>query len=88
MDKTLKKEKAAAKGLFTTAPNSFIRPVDSHYDASIVKERFSDVKERWNQLQLKHEMYKNLLEEINLVAADIDERECEVIRNQEEEWIS
>lgn len=87
MDETFKKEKTAAKGLFTRARNSFIRAVDSHSDAAIIKERFSNVKEGWNQLQLNHEMYKNLLDETNLVAVDTDEREREAIRNQEEEWI-
>ena len=52
--------------------------MDSHSDAAIMKERFSNVKEGWNQLQLNHEMFKNLL---------ADEREREAIRNQEEEWI-
>ena len=87
MDETFKKEKTAAKGLFTRARNSFIRAVDSHSDAAIMKERFSNVKEGWNQLQLNHEMFKNLLDETNLVASDTDEREREAIRNQEEEWI-
>ena len=87
MDETLKKERAAAKGLFTRARNSFIRAVDSHSEAAVVKERFSNGRERWNQLQLKHEMYKNLLEETKLVATDTDEREREAIRNQEEEWV-
>ena len=84
MDETLKKKRAATKGLFTRAQNSFLRAVDSYSDAAIVKERFSNVKERWNQLQLKHEMYKNLLEETKLVGADTDEREREAIHNQEE----
>ena len=61
--------------------------MESHSDAAIVKERFSNVKKRWNQLQLINEMYQNLLEETKLVAVDSDERECEAIRNQEEEWI-
>ena len=61
--------------------------MESHSDAGIVKERFSNVKKRWNQLQLINEMYKNLLEETKLVAVDSDEREREAIRNQEEEWI-
>ena len=61
--------------------------MESHSDAAIVKERFSNVKKRWNQLQLINEMYKNLLEETKLVAVDSDEREREAIRNQEEEWI-
>ena len=87
MDETLKKERAAVKGLFTRAQNSFIRAVDNHSDAAIVKERFSNVKERWNQLQFEHKMYKNLLEETKLVAADTDEREREAILHQEEEWI-
>ena len=56
MVETLKKERAAVKGLFTKARNSFIKAVDSHSDAAIVQERFSNVKEKWNQLQLKHEM--------------------------------
>ena len=84
MDETLKKKRAAAKGLFTRAQNRFLRAVDSYSDAAIVKERFSNVKERWNQLQLKHEMHKNLLEETKLVGADTDEIEREAIRNQEE----
>ena len=61
--------------------------MESHSDAAIVKERFSNVKKRWNQLQLINEMYKNLLEETKLVAVDSDEREREAIRNQKEEWI-
>ena len=61
--------------------------MDSHSEAAVVKERFSNGRERWNQLQLKHEMYKNLLEETKLVAAGTDEREREAIRNQEEEWV-
>ena len=61
--------------------------MESHSDAAIVKERFSNVKKRWNQLQLINEMYKNLLEETKLVAVDSDEREREAIRNQEEERI-
>ena len=61
--------------------------MESHSDAAIVKERFSNVKKRWNQLQLINEMYKNLLEETKLAAVDSDEREREAIRNQEEEWI-
>ena len=61
--------------------------MDSHSDAAIMKERFSNVKEGWNQLQLNHEMFKNLLDETNLVASDTDEREREAIHNQEEEWI-
>ena len=61
--------------------------MESHSDAAIVKERFSNVKKRWNQLQLINEMYQNLLEETKLVAVDSDEREREAIRNQEEEWI-
>ena len=87
MDETLKKKRAAAKGLFTRAQNRFLQAVDSYSDAAIVKERFSNVKERWNQLQLKHEMHKNLLEETKLVGADTDEIEREAIRNQEEQWI-
>ena len=87
MGKTLKKEKPAAKSLFTKAKNGFIRAEDSHSDAAIVKEGFPNVKERWNQLQLKYEMYKNLLEETKLVAADTDERELEAIRSQEEKQI-
>ena len=87
MDKTLKKERAAVKGLFSRARNSFIWAVDNHSDPTIVKEKFSNVKERWNQLQFKHEMYKNVLEETKLFAADTDEREREAIRNQEAEWI-
>ena len=59
----------------------------NHSDPAIVKERFSNVKERWNQLQFKHEIYKNVLEETKLSAVDTDEREREAIRNQEEEWI-
>ena len=61
--------------------------MESHSDAAIVKERFSNVKKRWNQLQLINKMYQNLLEETKLVAVDSDEREREAIRNQEEEWI-
>ena len=57
--------------------------MESHSDAAIVKERFSNVKKRWNQLQLINEMYKNLLEETKLVAADTDEGELEAIRSQE-----
>ena len=87
MDKALKKERAAAKGLLTRACNSFIRAVDNHHDKAIVQERFSSVKERWNQVQLKHKMYKNLLEETTLAAEDTDEAEHETIRNQKEEWI-
>ena len=87
MGKTLKKERAAAKSLFTKTQNGFIRAEDSHSDAAIVKERFPNVKERWNQLQLKYEIYKNLLEETKLVAADTDEGELEAIRSQEEKWI-
>ena len=83
----LKKKRKAAKGRFTRAQNSFIRTVDSHSDAAIVKKRFSNVKERWNQLKLEHEMYKNVLEETKLVAADTDERESEAIHNQEDKWI-
>ena len=32
-------------------------------------------------------MYKNVLEETKLVAADTDERESEAIHNQEDKWI-
>ena len=87
MDESLKKERAAAKGLFTRARKSFNRAVDGRSDIAIVKERFSNVKERWNQLQLKHEMYKNLLEETTIAVEDTDEKEREAIFNQEEEWI-
>ena len=59
--------------------------MDNHSDPTIVKEKFSNVKERWNQLQFKHEMYKNVLEETKLFAEDNDEREREAIRIQEEE---
>ena len=56
MDETLKKERAAVKGLFTRARNSFIWAVVNHSDPAIVKERFSNAKERWNQLQFKNEI--------------------------------
>ena len=60
--------------------------MESHSDAAIVKERFSNVKKRWNQLQLINEMYQNLLEETKPVAVDSDERERDAIHNKEEEW--
>ena len=53
MDETLKKERAAVKGLFNGVQNSFVRVVTSHSDAAIVKEIFSNVKEGWSRLQLK-----------------------------------
>ena len=53
MDETLKKERAAVKGLFNGVQNSFGRVVTSHSDAAIVKEIFSNVKEGWSRLQLK-----------------------------------